>query len=124
MRSGQRLGDLRARAETGIDQSQPLQLLKSVGIGLGTLRLDNFPSVMAEAQPFEILQNGCDELGPAAARIEIFDPEQELPAAVSGGGMAERRRISVTQVEPSGRRGRETCDLQDSLHGKGDRGDS
>lgn len=103
MRSCQRLGDLRARAETGVDQSQRFQLLKSVGIGVGTLRLDDRTSIMAKAQPFEILENACDELRPAAARIEVLDPEQEFPAAGPRERMAECRRVGVAQVEPSGR---------------------
>jgi hypothetical protein len=79
---------------------------------------------MTEAKPIEVLENTVDKFWTAAARIEILDPEQEFPPVISCGGMAKRRRESVPKMKPSGRRGGETCDLQDSLHGKGDRGDS
>jgi hypothetical protein len=79
---------------------------------------------VAEPEPVEVLENTVDEFRAAAAGIEILDPQQEFPAAGSGERMAQRRRIGVTQMEPSGRRRGETCDLQDSLHGKGDSGDS
>ena len=79
---------------------------------------------MTEAEPGEVLENAVDEFKPAAAGIEILDPEQEFSAAGPGQGMAKRSRIGMSQVEPSRRRGGKTCDLQDSLHGKGDSGDS
>ena len=79
---------------------------------------------MRNAQPGQILENAVDELRAAATRIQILDPEQELPAAGARMGMAERRRKGVAQVEPSRRRWGETCDLQDSLPLKGDKADS
>jgi hypothetical protein len=79
---------------------------------------------MVEAEPFEILENAIDELRTAAARVQILDPQPELAGAGPRTGMAQYGRIGMAQVEPARRRGRETCDLQDSLHGKGDRGDS
>ena len=79
---------------------------------------------MRNAQPGQILENVADELQAAATRIQILDPEQELPAAGARMGMAERRRKGVAQVEPSRRRWGETCDLQDSLPLKGDKADS
>jgi hypothetical protein len=124
MRRGQRLRDLGARAETSIDQSPSLQRLEGIGIGGGAFRLNYCHTVVAEAEPIEVLENPIDELRTATAGIEILDPQQELPAAGSRQGMAQGRRIGVPQVKPSRRRGGETCDLQDSLHGKGDNGDS
>lgn len=121
---GQGLGDLGARAETGIDQSTGLQAFEGRGVGRRALRLDDRLSVMPKPEPVEILENGFDEFGTTAAGIEILDPEQELAAAGSGEGMADRRRIGVAQVKPSRGRWGKTCDLQDSLHGKGDSGDS
>ena len=79
---------------------------------------------MLKSEPFEFLENAFDELRAAAARVEILNPQQEPAAAGPGAGMAERRRIGVPQMEPAGGRGGETCDLQDSLHGKADSGDS
>jgi hypothetical protein len=77
-----------------------------------------------DPQPGQILHNAVDELRAASAGIEILDPQQELPAAGARVGVPERRGKGVAQVQPSGRRWGETCDLQDSLHDKGDGGDS
>ena len=76
---------------------------------------------MRNAQPGQILEDAVDELGPASAGVEVLDPKQEFPIAGAGMGMPQRRRKSVAQVKPAGRRGGETCDLQDSLPGKGDK---
>ena len=65
-----------------------------------------------------------DEFRPATARVEILDPDKEFPATCPGMGMPEHRRKGVAEVQPSRGRGGETCDLQDSLHDKGDCGDS
>ena len=90
----------------------------------GPLRLDNRFPIHGEAQPFQILEYAVDELRPAAARIEIFDPQQESAFAGTSMGMAQHRRKGMAEVQPSRGRGSETCDFQDSLHAKGDRGDS
>lgn len=78
-----------------------LQLLESFGIGIGAARLDDLPIVVTDAEPFKVLENAVDELGTAAAGVEILDPEQEFPAAIPRNRMAERRRIGMSQVEPS-----------------------
>jgi hypothetical protein len=72
----------------------------------------------------QVFINALDILGSAAARIQILDSQAELAAAGPGMGMAQRRRIGMAEMEPPRRRGCETCDLQDSLHDKGDRSDS
>jgi len=46
---GQRLGDVRARAETGIDEPLSLELLQRLGIARGPFRLDYRLSVRREA---------------------------------------------------------------------------
>ena len=121
---GQRLGDIGARAKTGIDQPLSLQILQRFGIGRGSLRLDQWLAINREPEPVEVFENALDKLRPAAPRVEIFDPDTELAAARPRMGMAQHRRKGVAEVQPSGRRGGETCDLQDSLHDKGDHGDS
>ena len=87
-------------------------------------RLDHRLAIVGQAQPLQILENAVDELRAAAAGIEILDPQAELAAAGPRMGMAQHRRIGMAEVEPSRWRGGETCDLQDSLHAKGDIGDS
>ena len=93
-------------------------------VKIGPLGLENWLAVPLEAEPGQVLEDPVDELRPAAAGIEILDPQPELAAAGPRPCMAQRRRIGMAQVQPAGRRGGETCDLQDSLHAKGDRGDS
>ena len=88
------------------------------------MRLDDRLTVMNKAEPAKVVEDSVHELRAATTGIEILDPKQEFPAAGSGQVMAQGRRIGMSQVEPSRRRGGETCDLQDSLHGKGDSGDS
>ena len=124
MRCGQRLGDVGAGAEAGVDQGLLLEAIQRLGVTPGALRLDDGLSVVLEAKPGEVLENLLDELRPAAAGVEILDPQQELPAAGARMGMAQRRRKGVAEVQPARRRGGETCDLQDSLPCKGDKGDS
>lgn len=79
---------------------------------------------MIEAEPAQILKYAVDELRPTAAGIEILYAQPEPTAAGPRMGMAQRSRIGVAKVQPPGWRGGETCDLQDSLHAKGDIGDS
>jgi hypothetical protein len=121
---GQRLGDVRARAETGIDEPLSLELLQRLGIARGPFRLDYRLSVGLETEPGQVLEDAIDELRPAAARVQILDPQEEPTPAGACMGMAERRRKGVTQVKAPGWRRRKTCDLQDSLPAKGDHGDS
>ena len=118
------MGDIGTGAEAGIDETPLPEPVQCVCIAFRPLRLDDRLAVMGDAEPGQILENAVDELRAAATRIQILDPEQELPAAGARMGMAERRRKGVAQVEPSRRRWGETCDLQDSLPLKGDKADS
>ena len=120
----ERLGDVGAGAEARIDEILRLEPFEGVRIAGRPLRLDDRLSVMGQPEPGQILENAADELRAAAARVEILDPEQESAAAGPRMGMAKRRRKGMAEVQASRRRGGETCDLQDSLHLKGDKGDS
>jgi hypothetical protein len=82
-----------------------------------------FP-INAESEPVQILVDARDEFRAAAAGIKVLDADPEFSPAALRLGMTQRRRKGVAQVQPAGRRRSKTCDLQDSLHGKGDRGDS
>ena len=124
VRRGQRLGDLRAGTEAGVDQALSLQLIERLCVERGALRLDDRLTVMIEVQPFQILVNAVDKLRAAATRVEVLDAQPELAAAGPRMSMAKRRRVSMAKVQPSRRRGGKTCDFQDSLHAKGDIGDS
>ena len=91
---------------------------------MGPLGLDQRLAVMLKAKPGEVLEYSVDEFRAAASGIEILDAKAEQAAGSAGLRMAQRRRIGMAEVEPARRRGGETCDLQDSLHGKGDSDDS
>ncbi len=124
MGRGQRLGDLGTGAKAGIDQLVSLQPIERLLVERGPPRLHDWLAVDHQPEPFKILVNARDKFGPAAAWVEVFDPQQEFAAARPALGMAEHGRKGVAEVKPSRGRGGETCDLQDSLHAKGDRGDS
>ena len=124
MRRGQRLGDLGAGAEAGVNQSVGLQPVERLLVVFGALRLDDRFAVDGQSQPVEVLEDAVPILRPAPPRVQVLDAEQELTAAGPRVGMAQDCRIGVAQVQPPGGRGCETCDLQDSLHAKGDIGDS
>jgi hypothetical protein len=123
MRGGQGLGDLGSGTETGVHQPILPQSLERFAVKRRASGLHDGLAIVVEAEPFQILENAVYEFRSAPAGIEILDPQPELAAARSGMSMAQRRRVCVTEVQaPGGRRG-ETCDLQDSLHAKGDIGE-
>ena len=114
--------DFRSRAETGVNQSQRLQPVQRRLIKGGPLKLNDRFAIDGQPEPVEVFENRLDKFRPAPGGIEILDPDPELTAAGSRALMADDRRIGMAEMKPAGRRGGETCDLQDSLHGKGDRG--
>ena len=124
MGCGQGLRDVGPGAEAGIDQSLRTQPVQRFRIGRYTLRLDDCIAVIGDAEPLQVLQNAIDKFRPASTGIQVLDPQKEASAAFARGRAADCRRIGMAEMQPArGRRG-ETCDLQDSLHGKGDSGDS
>lgn len=124
VRRDQRLGDFGTRTKAGVDELLLFQLVQRFAVERRPLGLDDRIAIMIEAEPFQVLENAVDKLRPAAAGVQILDAQQEPAAAVPGTGVAQRSRIGMTEVQTPGRRGGETCDLQDSLHAKGDIGDS
>jgi hypothetical protein len=62
---------------------------------MGPFRLDDWWTIMSKPQPGQVLENPIDELGAAAARVEVFDPQQEVAAAGACVGVAERRGKGV-----------------------------
>lgn len=124
MGRSQRLGNFRTRAEAGVDQSVGLELVERCRIVAKPAGLDDRRRVPIDAQPFEVRLDCRYKFRLAAAGIEIFNPDQKSSAAGAGVRMADNRRESVPQMKLTRGGGGETCDLQDSLHAKGDRGDS
>jgi hypothetical protein len=103
VRGGQRLGDVGPGAEAGIDQAHAAQPLQRFGVKLRPCRLHQHLAVPGDPQPAHILENAVDELGPAAAGVEVLDPQ---PKAIPGLP-AKRRRIGMAQMQPPRRRRRE-----------------
>ena len=104
------------------DQPIGLQPVKRPLVKLSPLRLtiaSHEPSSRANRGP----RNALDDSG-RQRRGRDLRSLAEFAAARPGVGMTEHRRKGVAEVQPSRGRGGETCDLQDSLHDKGDRGDS
>jgi hypothetical protein len=124
VRCGQRLGNLGPGAETGIDQPAGFQPIKRLAVKFGPLGLDDRRAVNGQPQPIDVLEDAIDEFGSASARVQILDPQAKLAPARPRMGMAQDGRKGMAEMEAAGRRRGETCDFQDSLHGKGDRGDS
>ena len=124
MRSRKRLGDVCSRAEAGVNEAPLAKLVERVLVQVRTLRLHHRRLVPLKPQPAQVFEDAVDELGPAAAGVEILDPEAKAAAARPGMGMTKRGREGMAEMQPSRRRGSETCDLQDSLHDKAVPGDS
>jgi hypothetical protein len=103
------LRDVGAGAEAWISQPERLQALERRGVIRRSPRLDQRLAVVGKAEPVEVGENRPDELGPAAARVEILDPQQPSPARGARRGMAERRRKGMAEVEQPGRRWREAA---------------
>ena len=103
MRGGQRLSDVGARAEAGIDEAARLRALQCRGVGGYPLRLHQDRLVPVKAEPAQIFEDAVDELGPAPRLVEILDPEQELPAVFARPRMPEDGAIGMAEVQPPGR---------------------
>ena len=56
---------------------------------------------MTNAEPVEIFKNPFDELRPAAARVEILDPQEEFSPACPGMSMAKHCRKGMAKVKPT-----------------------
>src|SRR5258707_12548964 len=110
VRGSERLGDVGAGAEAGIDQPERAQLLERGGISRGALGLDDRWPIPCEAEPMQVLFNARNELGAAARPVEVFDPQQELTAALARRGVADDGAKRMAEMEPPGRRRREAGD--------------
>ncbi len=115
MRRAHGLLDILARFEAAIDQPAPPQMLQQRFIFGHVLRLHPHRLLPADAQPGEILENPLHEMRPAARLVDILDAQDEPPARRLRLREIQPRRIGMAQVQPSRRRGCETCD---HLHNK------
>ena len=99
--------DLRAGAETGVDQPEPVEGGQRRRVVVHMLGLAPDSRLPAEAEPVEVFVDRRLEFGAAAAAIDILDPEQEF-SAVRGVRVRvrEQRRVSVAEMqEPARARG-------------------
>jgi hypothetical protein len=57
-------------------------MIQRLSIGNAPLRLHQDRLVPIETQPTQILKDPVDELGPAARRVEILDPDEKSAAVL------------------------------------------
>ncbi len=108
--AGDFLLDLLAGAEAGICHAQSRQPVQRRAVVVQMLRLAADRGGPCEAQPGQVLHQLPLELRPAAAGIDILDPQQEKPVPVARGGPAEQGGMGVAEVKEAGRAGGEAGD--------------
>jgi len=86
-----RAAQIRPGTETGIDQPLPLKIGQNRAIGIKSLRLIDNRSIPPETDPVEILDHRRDLVGRTAKCIDILDPEQEAPTALTRQLLVQQR---------------------------------
>ena len=120
VRCRQRLRDVGARAEAGVNHAPRFQCIECGLVGSGPPRLDLHRLVPADAEPMQILEDAVDEFLPAAGLVKVLDPEEELAPGLPGPLMPDDRTKGMAKMQPTRRRRRETrhnherCDRKDS----------
>jgi DNA-3-methyladenine glycosylase II len=98
--AGNRLGNVLARAEAGVDYAPFLQLQESTVVIGEMLRLPPHRLLPAQSQPCEIFVNGALELRPAACDIDILNAQEEPTLEALGKIRIEQGRIGMAQMKP------------------------
>ena len=99
-----------SRAKAGVDKVQPLQPVQRLGVERQPLRLVGDLSVRLDAEPELILDDAVDMGRTGAAGVDVLDPQQHDTVLRPRMIMRQQRRISVAEVQPARRRGRESRD--------------
>ena len=102
-----RAENLAARAKAGIDQVQPPQPRQRRRVVLEMLALPARRARECHSEPLHIFEDRDFEFAPAARRIDIFDPKQQLAAAAARKLRVADRGIGVPEMQPAVRRRRE-----------------
>ena len=100
VRRGGGAGDLAARAEARVHAACLPETVERGAVELPASALEHRSAVEVEAEPREICEQCVGELGSGAGRVEVLDPEVELPALGAGPEPAEHRRPGIAEVEP------------------------
>jgi DNA-3-methyladenine glycosylase II len=108
--------DLRARAETRIDEALALEPRQGGGVVIEMLGLAAHRPLPVEAEPGEVFVDGGLELGPRACAVDILDAQQEATGLPLGRAPGKEGRMSVTQMKPAGRAGRKARDGKAGVH--------
>jgi hypothetical protein len=112
--AGDFLRDFGAGAETRIDQPMRLQMRQRLGIGAHARGLAQGRFIPGKAQPFEVIEDGLNELVAATPLVDILDPQQKIVAAFISGDRGQ----GVAQMQEAGWTGCEPCDNHRVHHGR------
>src|SRR5438132_7296426 len=97
------LPDLATRTETWIKDPHRLQSIKRAPVVAEMLGLFAHRAVPDEAEPGEILDNGCGILVAAAGPVDVLETEQKAPLYTPRRLPAFERRADVTEMQVTGR---------------------
>lgn len=93
--------DLAAGEEGGVDDAALDQAIQGLTIKAEMLGLATDRLFEANAEPVEIGKDRGLEFGGAAGDIDIFEPQQQAPAACAGHLGVEEGRERMTQMQPA-----------------------
>src|SRR4051794_15948579 len=84
--------------------------MSDLGVPRPELRLVIFMPVPLEAEPAHAVEDRRNRVIGRARPVGVLDPQQELAATVTGIEPVEQRSARATDMQISGRRGREAGD--------------
>ena len=102
--------NLAPRRPAWIDQALRAQCVQSRLVNLKARRLHHDRFGPTQPQPFKVLINAFDKMRPRASDINIFNTQKKLPARRARGTRADKRRIGMSQMQPTIRAWRKTGD--------------
>ena len=111
LRGRGRLLDIAAAACAGIEQPHRPQPVQCRVIGRLAGGLPHHRAAPAEPQPVQVVIDLVFPMRPAAAAVDILDPQQERALAGLGHVKAQQRRIGMAQMQRAGGgRGKAGCE--------------
>ena len=103
-------GDVGAGAEARIEQARAAQRVQRRAVVRQVRRLHAHRAVPIEAEPGRSSTIAGRVFRPAAAGIDVLQPQQEAPARLARPPPGEQRRMGVAEMQKPGRAGREARD--------------
>lgn len=101
--SGDLAQDLRARAETGIDEALFFESHEQRTVLSEMLRLHPHLAVPIKTEPSQVFEDGGVVFGSAAIAVDVFDPEQEVAASGARVAPGNECGMCMTEMKKSGR---------------------